>query len=83
MSPVPTTMTAIELKGKGGPEVLVAGEVATPTPGAGQILLKVATAGVNRPDIQQRMGAYPPPPGHSVLPGLEVAGTLRRPPSSA
>ena len=73
---IPATMTAIELKGKGGPEVLVAGTVATPVPGAGQILIKVAAAGVNRPDIQQRMGAYPPPPGHSVLPGLEVAGTV-------
>jgi NADPH2:quinone reductase len=47
-----------------------------PVPGAGQILVKVAAAGVNRPDVQQRMGAYPPPLGHSPLPGLEVAGEV-------
>ena len=76
MSNIPSTMTAVELAGKGGPEVLVAGQVATPQPGAGQILIKVAAAGVNRPDIQQRTGAYPPPPGHSKLPGLEVAGEV-------
>ena len=73
---IPAMMTAIEIKGKGGPEVLVPGQVATPKPGAGQILIKVAAAGVNRPDIQQRIGAYPPPAGHSTLPGLEVAGTV-------
>jgi NADPH2:quinone reductase len=73
---VPETMTAVELAGKGGPEVLVPGQVPTPKPGPGQILIKVAAAGVNRPDIQQRIGAYPPPPGHSKLPGLEVAGTV-------
>jgi NADPH:quinone reductase len=74
MTPIPETMTAVELNGKGGPEVLVAGKVATPKPGPGQILIKIAAAGVNRPDIQQRIGAYPPPPGHSTLPGLEAAG---------
>jgi NADPH:quinone reductase len=72
----PTSMMAIEIKGKGGPDVLVAGQVATPVAGRGQILIKVAAAGVNRPDIQQRIGAYPPPAGHSSLPGLEVAGTV-------
>lgn len=71
---VPETMTAVEIVGKGGPEVLVANTVATPRPGVGQILIKVAAAGVNRPDVQQRIGAYPPPPGHSRLPGLEVSG---------
>ncbi|MFM2422586.1 MAG: hypothetical protein RL291_1116 [Pseudomonadota bacterium] len=71
---IPATMTAVEITSKGGPEVLVAGNVVTPQPGPGQILIKVVAAGVNRPDIQQRIGAYPPPPGHSVLPGLEVAG---------
>jgi NADPH:quinone reductase len=76
MSTLPAMMTAIEIKGKGGPDVLVPGHVATPTPGLGQILIKVAAAGVNRPDIQQRIGAYPPPTGHSTLPGLEVAGTV-------
>lgn len=71
---IPATMTAVEIQGKGGPDVLVAAQVETPRPGPGQILIKVAAAGVNRPDIQQRIGAYPPPPGHSKLPGLEVAG---------
>ncbi|MEQ1647792.1 MAG: NAD(P)H-quinone oxidoreductase [Hyphomicrobiaceae bacterium] len=75
MSQIPNTMTAVEIMGKGGPEVLVASSsVATPTPGEGQVLIRVVAAGVNRPDIQQRIGAYPPPPGHSKLPGLEVAG---------
>jgi NADPH:quinone reductase len=71
---IPATMTGVEIHGKGGPEVLVAGTVDTPRAGPGQILIKVAAAGVNRPDIQQRIGAYPPPPGHSKLPGLEVSG---------
>lgn len=71
---IPPTMTAVEIQGKGGPDVLVAGTVDTPRVEAGQILIKVAAAGVNRPDIQQRIGAYPPPAGHSKLPGLEVAG---------
>lgn len=74
MAQVPETMTAVEIVGKGGPEVLVANTVATPLPGPGQILIKVAAAGVNRPDVQQRIGVYPPPPGHSKLPGLEVSG---------
>ena len=76
MSAVPATMTAITIAGKGGPEVLVPADVPVPTPGAGQILVKVAAAGVNRPDVQQRLGAYPPPPGHSPLPGLEIAGEI-------
>jgi NADPH:quinone reductase len=71
---IPTHMTAVEIHGKGGPEVLVAGLVDTPQPGPGQILIRNAACGVNRPDIQQRIGAYPPPAGHSKLPGLEVAG---------
>jgi NADPH2:quinone reductase len=74
MTAVPETMTAITLAGKGGPEVLVPASVPTPRPGPGQILVKVGAAGVNRPDVQQRMGAYPPPPGHSPYPGLEIAG---------
>ncbi len=69
-------MTAIEIAGKGGPEMLVAVETEVPKPGAGQLLLKVAAAGVNRPDVAQRQGSYPPPPGHSPLPGLEAAGTV-------
>ncbi len=73
-TPVPATMSAVEIHGKGGPEVLIAGTVETPQPGPGQILIRNAACGVNRPDIQQRIGAYPPPAGHSKLPGLEVAG---------
>ena len=73
---VPETMTAVEISKPGGPDVLVARSLPTPKPGAGQILIKVAAAGVNRPDVQQRIGAYPPPPGHSPLPGLEIAGTV-------
>ena len=69
-------MTGIALNGKGGPEVLQPQSMTVPTPGPGQILVKVAAAGVNRPDVQQRMGAYPPPPGHSPLPGLEIAGEV-------
>lgn len=76
MTDVPATMTAIKIDGKGGPEVLIPAEVPVPAPGAGQILVRVAAAGVNRPDLQQRMGAYPPPPGHSPLPGLEIAGEV-------
>jgi len=76
MTNLPQLMTAVVIDGKGGPEVLVAKEVAVPEPGEGQVLIKVAAAGVNRPDVQQRLGAYPPPPGHSPLPGLEVAGDV-------
>jgi NADPH2:quinone reductase len=76
MSAIPATMTAVTLAGKGGPEVLVPADVATPVAGPGQILIKVAAAGVNRPDVQQRLGAYPAPKDHSPLPGLEVAGTV-------
>ena len=71
---IPAKMPAVEIQGKGGPEVLVLASLETPRAGPGQILIKVAAAGVNRPDIQQRIGAYPPPPGHSKVPGLEVAG---------
>jgi len=76
VAPTPATMTGIALNGKGGPEVLQPQSMAVPTPGPGQILVRVAAAGVNRPDVQQRMGAYPPPPGHSPLPGLEIAGEV-------
>jgi len=77
MSQIPDTMTAVEIVGKGGPDVLVpSSAVPTPRPGPGQILVAVEAAGVNRPDVQQRMGAYPPPPGHSKLPGLEIAGRV-------
>lgn len=73
---LPLTMAAIEIAGKGGPEVLVPVQVAVPQPGPGQILIRVAAAGVNRPDVAQRMGLYPAPAGHSPLPGLEVAGEI-------
>jgi putative PIG3 family NAD(P)H quinone oxidoreductase len=73
---LPATMTAIEIRGKGGPEVLVPAELPVPMPGPGQVLIEVAAAGVNRPDVLQRQGSYPPPPGHSPLPGLEAAGKV-------
>jgi NADPH2:quinone reductase len=69
-------MNAVAITTPGGPEVLVMTEQPTPKPGPGQLLVKVAAAGVNRPDVAQRMGAYPPPPGHSPLPGLEIAGEV-------
>lgn len=70
------TMKAIKIDGKGGPDVLKLVSEPVPVPGSGQILVRVHAAGVNRPDIQQRIGAYPPPPGHSPLPGLEIAGEV-------
>ncbi len=71
------TMRAIVVEGgRGGAEALTLGEIARPTPGPGQILIKVAAAGVNRPDLLQRMGAYPPPPGAPDTLGLEVAGEV-------
>jgi NADPH:quinone reductase len=67
-------MRVIEIAQFGGPDVLRVGERPTPTPGPGEVLIKVAAAGVNRPDIIQRYGKYPPPPGASDILGLEVAG---------
>src|SRR3954453_4899030 len=69
-------MTAIEITKPGGPEVLQAVERPRPAAGAGELLIRVAAAGVNRPDIMQRLGKYPPPPGASDIPGLEVSGTI-------
>jgi putative PIG3 family NAD(P)H quinone oxidoreductase len=69
-------MTAIAIREPGGPEALVPETRAVPRPGPGEVLIRVAAAGVNRPDVLQRMGFYPPPPGASDLPGLEVAGTV-------
>jgi len=74
MTALPATMTAVLITTPGGPEVLVASQVPVPAPGPGQILIKVAAAGVNRPDVLQRTGGYPAPKGHSEIPGLEVAG---------
>ena len=73
---LPQTMTAITIPAPGGPEALVAAEVGVPQPGRGQVLIKVAAAGVNRPDVMQRQGLYPAPKGHSEIPGLEVAGHI-------
>jgi NADPH:quinone reductase len=70
------TMAAIDCAEPGGPEVLRAVEWPMPRPGAGEVLIKVAYAGVNRPDLMQRMGLYPPPPGASPIPGLEVSGEV-------
>jgi putative PIG3 family NAD(P)H quinone oxidoreductase len=69
-------MTAISITEPGGPEVLKPVTIDTPKPGEREILIKVEAAGVNRPDVLQRAGAYPPPPGASPLPGLEVAGEV-------
>ena len=69
-------MICVEISSPGGPEVLQPVSRADPEPSAGEILISVAAAGVNRPDVLQRRGRYPPPPGASDIPGLEVAGTV-------
>jgi len=69
-------MICIEVSKPGEPDVLVPVERPTPAPAANEVLIKVAAAGVNRPDVMQRRGKYPPPPGASDIPGLEVAGTV-------
>jgi putative PIG3 family NAD(P)H quinone oxidoreductase len=76
LTSLPERMTAVAISAPGGPEVLVAEERPVPQPGPGELLIRVAAAGVNRPDVLQRMGFYPPPPGASDLPGLEVAGVV-------
>lgn len=73
---LPAEITVISIDGKGGPEVLHPQTVPTPTPADDQVLIAVAAAGVNRPDVLQRKGFYPAPKGHSEIPGLEVAGTV-------
>jgi NADPH2:quinone reductase len=73
---LPETMTAVTIAEPGGPDVLVPQEVPVPQLGAGELLVRVAYAGVNRPDVLQREGRYPPPPGASPLPGLEISGTV-------
>ena len=72
----PHTMRVIEISRPGGPDVLVPAERAVPVPGAGEIVIRVAYAGVNRPDALQRAGAYAPPPTASDLPGLEASGEV-------
>ena len=69
-------MKAVEITAYGGPEVLSLGERATPQAGAGELLIRVKASGINRPDVLQRTGNYPVPPGASDIPGLEVAGEI-------
>ena len=76
MTSVPHDMTAIEIAEPGAPDVLRPVRRAVPQPGFGEVLVKVAAAGVNRPDVMQRQGGYPPPPGASDIPGLEIAGEV-------
>ena len=76
MSSVPTSMTAIAIPKPGGPEMLVPEQRPVPQPTEGQVLVRVAAAGVNRPDVMQRAGNYPPPPGAPDIPGLEIAGEV-------
>jgi putative PIG3 family NAD(P)H quinone oxidoreductase len=76
MEKLPAQMTVVAISKPGGPEVLVPETRTLPQPGPDEILIKVRAAGVNRPDVAQRSGAYPPPPGASDLPGLEVAGEV-------
>jgi putative PIG3 family NAD(P)H quinone oxidoreductase len=73
---IPETMTAMGFDAPGGPEVFRAETLPVPRPSAGEVLIRVAYAGVNRPDVIQRQGFYPPPPGASPIPGLEVSGTI-------
>ncbi|HBR27788.1 MAG TPA: NAD(P)H-quinone oxidoreductase, partial [Rhizobiales bacterium] len=73
---LPTTMTVIEAKGAGGPEVLVPAMRPLPAPGPGEILIEVKAAGINRPDVLQRQGLYPPPKGAPDILGMEVAGKV-------
>lgn len=73
---MPKTMKAIEIEQPGAPEVLKLGERPVPSPGPGEVLIRVAAAGVNRPDVFQRQGNYAPPPGATDIPGLEIAGEI-------
>jgi NADPH2:quinone reductase len=73
---LPSEMTAIAIRAPGGPEMLVPEPRPVPQPGDGEVLVKVAAAGVNRPDVMQRKGLYPPPPGAPDIPGLEIAGEV-------
>ena len=74
---IPTTMRAIEISEPGDADVLRITDLPVPEPGAEDVLIEVRGAGVNRPDVMQRTGMYPPPPGAPDTPGLEVAGTIR------
>ncbi len=74
--PLPTTMRQVHFDGSGGADVIRLGEAPVPTPGSGKVLIEVVAAGINRPDVIQRSGGYPPPPGESAIPGLEVSGRI-------
>ncbi|HEY3641112.1 MAG TPA: NAD(P)H-quinone oxidoreductase [Xanthobacteraceae bacterium] len=76
MSTVPARMTAMVIRAPGGPDMLVPQERPVPVPGEHEMLVQVAAAGVNRPDVMQRKGLYPPPPGATDIPGLEIAGEV-------
>lgn len=76
MNTLPAMMTAIDPEEAGGPEVLIPVQRTVPLPGKGEVLIRVAAAGVNRPDVIQRLGRYPPPQGAPSIPGLEVSGTI-------
>jgi NADPH2:quinone reductase len=76
MPDLPAQMTVIAIRAPGGPEMLVAEQRPVPQPAAGEVLVKVAAAGVNRPDVAQRQGNYPPPKGATDIPGLEIAGEV-------
>ena len=76
MAGIPDQMLAIDIEAPGGPEALVPVRRPVPEPGNDEVLIRVAAAGVNRPDVLQRRGLYPPPPGAPAIPGLEIAGTI-------
>ncbi len=76
MPSLPVEMTVIGIREPGGPQMLVPEKRPLPQPGAGEVLIKVAAAGVNRPDVMQRLGLYPPPKGATDIPGLEIAGEI-------
>jgi NADPH2:quinone reductase len=76
MADIPAQMTVIGIKAPGGPEMLVPEQRPVPTPSEGELLIRVRAAGVNRPDVMQRKGLYPPPPGAPDIPGLEIAGEI-------
>ncbi len=74
--PLPSTMRQVHFEGSGGADVIRLGEAPVPAPGAGKVLIEVVAAGINRPDVIQRSGSYPPPAGESAIPGLEVSGRV-------
>jgi NADPH:quinone reductase len=76
MPALPAQMTAIAIRAPGGPDMLLAQQRPLPRPAEGEVLVKVAAAGVNRPDVMQRQGLYPPPAGATHIPGLEIAGEV-------